>query len=124
MYARPYLVDFIATNVVSGNAKAFDFGAIRVDLIEVNVDLSLQISMDMSMHISGGYPWTYHHCLPREGKCSSLILTYFSISHDETCEHPCKLDRIPKEIISIKKRSGKHAAVRKQKRWRKSNLKL
>ena len=92
MYARPYLVDFIATNVVSGNAKAFYFGVIRVDLIEVNVDLSLQISMDMSMHISRGYPWTYHHCLPREGKCSSQILAYFSISHDETCENQCKIN--------------------------------
>ena len=40
----PCLVDFIATYVVSGNAKAFDFGATRVDLIEVNVDLSLHIS--------------------------------------------------------------------------------
>ena len=50
----PYLVDFIATNVVSGNAKALVFGAIRVGLIEVNVDLSLHISMDMSMHISRG----------------------------------------------------------------------
>ena len=57
MYARPYLVDFIATNVVSGNAQAFDFGAIRVDLIVANVDLSLH--MGMSMHISRGYPWTY-----------------------------------------------------------------
>ena len=40
----PCLVDFIATYVVSGNAKAFDFGATRVDLIEVNVDFSLHIS--------------------------------------------------------------------------------
>ena len=48
----PCLVDFIATYVVSGNAKAFDFGATRVDLIEVNVDLSLHISMGMSMHTS------------------------------------------------------------------------
>ena len=67
----PRLVDFIATNVVSGDAKAFDFGATRVDLIEVNVDLSLHISMGMSMHtsrgvsmdlfmdISMGYQWTY-----------------------------------------------------------------
>ena len=50
----PCVVDFIATYVVSGNAKAFDFGATRVDLIEVNVDLSLHISMGMSMHISRG----------------------------------------------------------------------
>ena len=55
----PCVVDFIATYVVSGNAKAFDFGATRVDLIEVNVDLSLHISMGMSMHTYGGYPWTY-----------------------------------------------------------------
>ena len=67
----PYLVDFIATNVVPGNPKALDFGAIRVDLIEVNVDLSLHISTDMSMHISKGvsmdlsmdismgYQWAY-----------------------------------------------------------------
>ena len=44
----PCLVDFIATYVVSGNAKAFDFGATRVDLIEVNVDLSLHISQCQS----------------------------------------------------------------------------
>ena len=67
----PCLVDFIGTNVVSGDAKAFDFGATRVDLIEVNVDLSLHISMGVSMHISRGvsmdlfvdismvYQWTY-----------------------------------------------------------------
>ena len=48
MYAQPYLVDFIATNVVSGNAKAFDFGATGVDLIEVNLDLSLHISQCQS----------------------------------------------------------------------------
>ena len=58
-------------NVASGDAKAFDFGATRIDLIEVNVDLSLHMSMGMSMHtsrgvsmdlfmdISMGYQWTY-----------------------------------------------------------------
>ena len=58
-------------NVVSGDAKAFDFGATRVDLIEVKVDLSFHMSMGMSMHtsrgvsmdlfmdISMGYQWTY-----------------------------------------------------------------
>ena len=49
----PCLVDFIATYVVSGNAKAFDFGATGVDLIEVNVDLSLHISMVcLCIHLS------------------------------------------------------------------------
>ena len=49
----PCLNDFIATNAVSGDAKALDFGATRVDLIKVNVDLSLHISMGMSMHTRG-----------------------------------------------------------------------